>query len=101
MSASDAEMIMLCGTKYKTSILNFKLCAKTLCIHMAYKIGIYDSLKSDQCVIENGRYTPCIIVIITKPMVRLIRNDVPCVYLACFGLFRAESYFNFKLIKWL
>ena len=54
MSASDAEMIMLCGTKYKTSILKFKLCAKTLCIHMAYKIGIYDSLKSDQCVIESG-----------------------------------------------
>ena len=69
MSASDAEMIMLCGTKYKTSILNFKLCAKTLCIHMAYKIGIYDSLKSNQCVIKSG--------IVTKPMVCLIRNDVP------------------------
>ena len=74
MSASDAEMIMLRVTKYKTSILNFKLCAKTLCIHMAYKIGIYDSLKSNQCVIESR--------IVTKPMVRLIRNDVPCVYLA-------------------
>ena len=74
MSASDAKMIMLRVTKYKTSVLNFKLCAKTLCIHMAYKIGIYDSLKSNQCVIESG--------IVTKPMVRLIRNDVPCVYLA-------------------
>ena len=52
MSASDAEMIMLRVTKYKTSILNFKLCAKTLCIHMAYKIGIYDSLKSNQCVMK-------------------------------------------------
>ena len=69
MSASDAEMIMLRVTKHKTRVLNFKLCAKTLCIHMAYKIGIYDSLKSNQCGIENG--------IVTKPMVRLIRNDVP------------------------
>ena len=82
MSASDAEMIMLRVTKHKTSVLNFKLCAKTLCIHMAYKIGIYDSLKSNQCVIESG--------IVTKPMVRLIRNDVPCVYLACFGLFQGR-----------
>ena len=49
MSASDAEMIMLRVTKYKTSVLNFKLCAKTLCIHMAYKIGIYDSFKPDRC----------------------------------------------------
>ena len=54
MSASDAEMIMLRVTKYKTSILNFKLCAKTLCKHMAYEIGIYDSFKPDQCVIESG-----------------------------------------------
>ena len=57
MSASDAEMIMLRVTKYKTSVLNFKLCAKTLCIHMAYKIGIYDSFKSDQCVME--KWTLC------------------------------------------
>ena len=54
MSASDAEMIVLRVTKHKPRVLNFKLCAKTLCIHMAYKIGIYDSLKSNQCVIENG-----------------------------------------------
>ena len=75
MSASDAEMIMLRVTKYKTSILNFKLCAKTLCIHMAYKIGIYDSLKSNQCGIENGMQK-------IKAWVFCTGRYAPCVYLA-------------------
>ena len=35
MSASDAEINMLCGTKHKTRVLNFKPYAKTSCINVA------------------------------------------------------------------